>query len=435
MTIPETIQPEQIINSIADGLFIINTDYTVIAINKAALDILSLEESEAVGQKCYEIFHASVCEGMCPLKEAFACKEPVRRENMYIVTATGSTVPLSVTSSVLCGPDGKVQAGVEIFRDMTLVETLRKEITHSYTVEDIVSKNARMHELFGILPDIAASDSTVLLQGESGTGKELFARALHNLSCRREKPFVVVNAGAIPEQLLESELFGYVKGAFTGAVKNRQGRVEAAEGGTLFLDEIGDIPFALQVKLLRFIQFKEYERLGSNEVRTADVRIISASNRDLFTISQEGVFRQDLYYRLSVITLELPPLRDRKDDIPLLIDQFICHFNYTKSRQITGAAPSVVAQLMEYEYPGNVRELRNIIEYAFALCRSAVIESRDLPRQFHTGKTVTSPTLTLAELERLHIEQVLTRNDGNRKKSAEELGINQSTLWRKLQAD
>jgi transcriptional regulator with PAS, ATPase and Fis domain len=288
-----------------------------------------------------------------------------------------------------------------------------------------------------VLPDIAESDSTVLIQGPSGSGKELFARAIHNLSHRKNKNYVIVNCGALPATLLESELFGYVKGAFTDARKDKPGRFALAEGGTLFLDEIAELSISLQVKLLRVLQQKEYEPLGATRSSKANVRIIAATNKDLSQLLARGTFREDLYYRLNVVKIELPPLNRHREDIPLLVDHFIHQFNLKKGKNIGGISDQALGLLMEHEFPGNVRELENIIEHAFVLCHGPHIKAEHLPKELTSKlKPDNNPAAQsgnkFRDAETQIIREALKKQKGNRAKTAAELGIDKSTLWRKM---
>jgi transcriptional regulator with PAS, ATPase and Fis domain len=317
-----------------------------------------------------------------------------------------------------------------------VVESLKKTISGRYRLGDLVSKNPRMQEIFEILPDVAESESNVLLQGPSGSGKEVLASAIHDSSPRREKPFVKVNCAAIPDTLLESELFGYVKGAFTDAKKNKPGRFALANRGTLLLDEVGDTSPALQVKLLRVLGDKEFIPLGGTIPTKVDVRIIAASNRDLVKLVQAGTFREDLYYRLNIIKIELPPLCERREDIPLLVEHFISKLNGLKGKTITGVSEEVSNLLMNYHFPGNVRELENILEHAYALCKDPLIGKRHLPVEFMekvAKKGEAKESLKPLEASEVQaIRQALKRHKDNRALSARELGISRSTLWRKM---
>jgi transcriptional regulator with PAS, ATPase and Fis domain len=299
---------------------------------------------------------------------------------------------------------------------------------------DMLSRNHRMHQIFSILPQIAESESTVLLGGESGTGKELVARAIHSLSRRKDGPFVAVNCGALPDTLLESELFGYVAGAFTDAKKDKPGRFALAEGGTIFLDEIGDISAALQVRLLRVLQEREFDPLGGTGPVKANVRVITASNKNIEEMVKEGIFRDDLYYRLNVVKIVLPPLRDRKEDVPLLAELFIDRLNKIQGKDVSGISEEALNDLMRHSWPGNVRELQNVVEHAFILCRSGLIRTEHLPDEIAApGAKKTSPAArTLADSEARFIEEALVRNSYKRLATARELGIDKTTLWRKV---
>ncbi len=421
-----------VLDSIADGVFTVDMDFRITSINRAAGEILGIKEADALGRLCFEIFHANICEHSCALRETMETGKNVINKTIYIVNSREERVPISVSTALLRDDTGAVIGGVETFRDMTAVETLRKEIEAAYTFEDIVSKNRAMREMFRILPDIAVSGSSVLIEGPSGTGKELIARAIHSLSGRGKKPLVSINCAAVPDNLLESELFGYRAGAFTDARKDKPGKIAVAEGGTIFLDEIGDISPAIQAKLLRFLQEREYEPLGATWPVKADVRVIAATNKILREEVKKGAFREDLYYRLNVINLVMPPLSDRREDIPLLVDHFIKKFNTIKGKHIEGVSDDVMNILMDYDFPGNIRELENIIEHSFVLCREAYIRREHLPGTIRREDIPLNTRMTLAEVERAYILRVLERNAGNRSKTASELGIDVSTLWRKL---
>lgn len=426
-----------ILDSITEGVFTINSDWKITSFNRAAEKITGMRAEDAVGKKCSDVFHASICETGCALQKTIATGENILDLRIAIKNREGKSVPVSISTAILRNKTGEVVGGVETFRDLTAIESLKKEIARQYTFKDIISKNHKMHNIFRILPDIASSHSTVLIQGASGTGKELLARAIHELSSVKEGPFVIVNCGALPDTLLESELFGYVKGAFTDAKFDKPGRFAQAQGGSIFLDEIGDISPAVQVKLLRVLQDKQYEPLGSNKTVNVNVRIITATNRDLTELIKAGVFREDIYYRINVVKIELPKLEERRDDIPLLIEHFVHKFNALMGKEIHGVSHEAMARLMNYGYPGNIRELENIIEHAFVLCKGPLIEPRHLPnglehRQGEDQLFCVPSDSTLQQTEADLIRRTLEKNYGHRERTAKELGIHKTTLWRKL---
>ncbi|MCL6447365.1 MAG: sigma 54-interacting transcriptional regulator [Armatimonadetes bacterium] len=422
-----------ILDSITEGVFTVNRDWRVTSFNRAAEVVTGVPCQKAVGRYCWEVFRASICETECALRQTMDTGSPIVNKAIYIVNTAGKRIPISICTGVLRDGQKNVIGGVETFRDLTLVEELRKELTGRYTFADIISKNHAMQQIFKILPDIAESESSVLIEGPTGSGKELVARAIHNLSQRREKPLVAVNCAALPDTLLESELFGYEAGAFTDARKPKPGRFARAQGGTILLDEIGDISAALQVKLLRVLQEKEYEPLGATYPVKSDVRILAATNKSLSELVERGLFRNDLYYRINVMKLTLPPLNRRKEDIPLLVDHFISRFNTLRGKDVSGISEEALAVLMRHDYPGNVRELENIIEHAFILCKSGLIKTSHLPAYLQGVKMpLTLEGCTLVEMEARLIYDALVRNGWKRVATARELGINKTTLWRKL---
>ena len=308
---------------------------------------------------------------------------------------------------------------------------LRKELKKQYMLHDMTSKNHRMLEIFELVRTVAKSNSTVLIQGESGTGKELLSRAIHMESPRRDEPFISVSCASLTESLLESELFGHEKGAFTGADALKRGKIELAQNGTLFLDEIGDISLKLQMDLLRVLEQREFRRVGGSELITISSRIIAATNRDLKKAIEEGTFREDLYYRLNVISITIPPLRERKEDIPLLVSHFIDRFNIEMGKHVEGATESALRVLMEYNWPGNARELRNMIERAMVVTKGRTIGEGDLTLPRPEGKPQ-NVGKSLGDMEKEHIRAILAENDWNILRSAQVLGIDRVTLYNKI---
>jgi PAS domain S-box-containing protein len=435
-TNPEVAQI--ILDSVTDGVFTVDKDWRINSFNEAAERITGVHRSQAMGKLCCDVFRASICETECALRNTIETEQPIVNKAVYIIDATGRKIPISISTAILRDNDGEFLGGVETFRDLSLVEDLRRELEDRYSFADIIGRSQAMMSLFDLLPVIAEVDTTVLIQGASGTGKELFARAIHDLSPRRRKKFVAINCGALPDTLLESELFGFKAGAFTDARRDKPGRFAIAEGGTIFLDEIGDISQAMQVRLLRVLQERVYEPLGSVEPVHSNVRIITATHRDLSELVERGEFREDLYYRVNVMRLQLPDLRDRREDIPLLINHFVGRFNRIHNKDIVGISDDVLDLLMRYDFPGNARELENVIEHAFVLCRGGLIELRHLPPEVldtvGPPAVKVQPGTTLRAIEALHISDALRRNEGNRKAAAEELGIHPSTLLRKIRA-
>jgi PAS domain S-box-containing protein len=426
---------QTILDSINEGVFTVDLEWRITAFNRAAEIITQVSRKEALGQQCCDVFRASICENACALRRTISTGKPILNATAHIVSRNGDRIPIRISTALLKDDKGSIIGGVETFQDLSPIEQLQKELKSRYTFEDIVGHSAVMMRLFEILPQIADSSSTVLIEGPSGTGKELFARAIHNLSPRKNRPFIAVNCAALPDTLLESELFGHKAGAFTDARRDKPGRFTIANSGTLFLDEIGDISSAMQIRLLRVLQERTIEPLGAVEPVKVDVRIVAATNRDLAKLVQEGAFREDLYYRVRVISLNLPSLSQRREDIPLLVDHLVAKLNSIQGKDIEGVSEEVMAQLMEYEYPGNVRELENIIEQAFVLCRGRLIELHHLPPELRpSGPSSSGKTnpMSLLAMEKLLISEALRRHKGSRGKAARQLGINPSTLYRKM---
>jgi PAS domain S-box-containing protein len=430
----EPFQCQAILDSISDGVFTVGPDWKVTSFNRAAEEITGISGKEALGRLCSEVFRSSLCGADCPLKKTVASGRPVIGRSCYIVRGDGEKIPVSISTAALKNSRGEVIGGAETFRDLREIETLRRELTGRFTIGDLVTRSPAMNRVFELIPVVAATRTTVLIGGETGTGKEVTARAIHSESPWKEEPFVAVNCSALPEPLLESELFGYCKGAFTGADRDKPGRFAQAGNGTLFLDEIGEMPPAVQVKLLRVLQEKVFEPLGSVKPEKSGARIIAATHRDLDELVRQGKFREDLYYRINVVRIDLPPLRDRKEDLPLLAAHFVERFNLQQQRKIGGFSHEALSLLMAWRWPGNIRELQNVTERAFVLCPGPVIGLEYLPEELIGRRT--DGNGTLAGLRRSSEEQLLRdaleRCGGSRTRAAKELGINRATLYRKM---
>jgi len=431
----ETFQ-ETILDSIADGVFTVDKEWKITSFNKSAEIITRIPKEVAIGKKCWEVFRTDICEHECVLKKSMRTGKPCINVTEQIINREGRKLTVSVSAAVLTTPKGTIVGGVETFRDISYIEELKKEILGKHSYADIITKDEVMMRIFDVLPEMARSDSTILITGDSGTGKELLARAIHSLSNRVDGPFISVNCGALPDSLLESELFGYKKGAFTDAKQDKPGRFHLAKGGTIFLDEIGDISKAMQVKLLQVLQEKRFDPLGAVKSEEADVRIITATNQDLSNLIEEKKFRKDLYYRINVLTIKLPPLQQRKGDIPLLIEHFINHFNSIYQKEIIGLDDEAVGILMKHHFPGNIRELQNIIEHASIMCPSGTITKKHLPEYLQESNNSEDVENAMPEniqdFERQKIKSVLEKNRCNKRKTAKQLGINVTTLWRKM---
>ena len=425
---------QSILNSITDGVVTVDRNMIITSFNRAAEKITQVRRTEAIGRHCFEVMRAEVCESGCPIKKTFQIGKPCRNVPVFIVRADNKRIPISVTTGLVRDNEGIVIGGVETFRDLSELNKLRREISRKHSFEDIVSKNHQMLQLFSILPQVADSHSTVLIKGASGTGKELFARAIHNHSPRREAPFMAVNCGALPDTLIESELFGYQAGAFTDAKRNKPGRFALVQDGTIFLDEIGDISPAMQMRLLRVLEDRTFSPLGATTTLQMNARVIAATHRNLKKMISDGQFREDLYFRINVVGLRLPPLTERKEDIALLVDHFIERFNTITGKQIVGISQDALAALTLYDWPGNVRELENAIEHAFVLCLDGMIRLAHLPEQIQPQKEpLHLPAETsLKAIEKQAIIRALNKNNWRKMATARELGIDKNTLRRKI---
>ncbi len=428
---------EIILESISEGVFTVDRNWRIMSFNRAAEEITGTLRSEAIGRYCWEVFRSNMCEGACALKRTMKEGRSFVSSATSIINSRRQRVPITVSTSPLKDENGRIVGGVETFRDHSLVEELRRELSGSFMVGDMVSRSKAMRKILNILGQVAESDSTVLIEGDTGTGKELMAKALHGLSLRKEEPFVSINCGALPDTLLESELFGYKAGAFTSADRDKPGLFQAAGRGTIFLDEIGDTSPAFQVRLLRVLEEREFQPLGSVTKVKTEARVIAATNRDLAGMVEQGAFRRDLFYRINIIRFHLPPLRERMEDVPLLIERFIARMNRLRGRSVAGVSQEAMAILLDHDYPGNIRELENIIEHAFVLCSDGEIGINHLPASLTQPRLASQendPSMAagLRATEEEIIAEALRRHGYNRLAAARALGIHKSTLFRKM---
>jgi PAS domain S-box-containing protein len=427
----------RLLDTIQEGVFVVDKDSRITFFNCAAERITATDKAQAIGRLCWEVLRADCCGQACPLRRTLATGELCSERPVVMINARGVKKNLSIATTLLRDSEGKTTGAIETFRDISFEETEYRTRLATQQHHIIITISPNIQKLITNLPLIADSNSTVLLQGESGTGKEIFARAIHDFSPRKDNSFIAVNCGALPDNLLESELFGYEAGAFTDAKKDKPGRFALAKDGTILLDEIGDTSPAMQVKLLRVIQDKVYEPLGSRKSEYADVRIIASTNKDLQKEAQGGRFRQDLFYRLNVISITIPPLRERKEDIPVLVDYFVYRLNKLQQKRVRGVDEETMVRLIAYDFPGNVRELENAIEHAFVMCRHGYIQPRHLPEIFG-GVPVTGNIAFTREsikgIEAAHLTTTLKRNKWDRQKTAKTLGMHRSTLYRKMLA-
>lgn len=424
----------RILDSVSDGIITIDQRMRIISFNRAAAALTGFTGEEAVGRRFTDIFPNGLTEDGALLRDAFEKGQYVSDLEREIVGKAGQRRLVRITMKALfeAGQPGGV---VIALRDIQQIHDLREQLKGESAFHEIIGKNHRMREIYRLIEQVADSHASVLIHGESGTGKELVARAIHHQSPRGKRPFVTVNCAALVETLLESELFGHVKGAFTGASNAKLGRFELADGGTIFLDEIGDVSPPVQVKLLRVLQEKEFERVGESKTNKVDVRVIAAGNKNLWELVREGRFRDDLYYRLKVVSITLPSLRERRDDIPLLVQHFVEKFNRETGKTLLGATREALAALMSYAWPGNIRELENAIEHAFVLCRGQYFGFDDLPQEIGTARLYEGLIdLDAPGEESVERQRILTtlKSAKGLSEAAHQLGISRTTLWRKL---
>ncbi|ADK84155.1 PAS modulated sigma54 specific transcriptional regulator, Fis family [Desulfarculus baarsii DSM 2075] len=430
-----------LVDNLAEGIFTINTRWRITSFNQAAERLTGYRRQEVLGRHCWDIFRSDLCEAGCPLRTTLDSGVTRMDQDVRMLHKEGKRLGILVNTSVIKDAGGTVVGAVETFRPLLEQEQAQDVGDNGPHFTDIIGQSQPMRRLFEMLPDVAASEASVLIQGESGTGKELFARAIHHNSPRRQGPFVAVNCSALAETLLESEMFGHEKAAFTGAVRSRVGRFELARGGTLFLDEIGELKPELQVKLLRVLEQKVFERVGGTRLITMDARIISATNRDLGQALKDGRFREDLFYRLRTVPMTLPPLRRRQGDMPLLVRGFIEKLNVKYNKQVRSVDPKVMKVFNNYAWPGNVRELERVMEHAFVFVRGPVIFPHNLPaldefahERLSGPAAADRPPRPGQDGEREAIAEALRKAGGRRGEAAALLGLSRTSLWRRMKA-
>jgi PAS domain S-box-containing protein len=435
-----------VVNTIQDGIMIVTPDGKIVSVNEGLVSMTGYARDELIGASC-TILGCSSCELARGIPECHWCvmfkKGELRKQQCALMRKDGSRVPVVKNASVLKDRDGEIIGAVETMTDISdlvdkeqQLEIFRREISREDSFHGIVGRAANMQQVFDFIDGVAQIDSPVIIYGESGTGKELVAKAIHEAGPRRDKPFIKVNCAALNESLLESELFGHVKGAYTGAHKDRMGRFESAGDGDIFLDEIGDLPASTQVKLLRVLEEKVIERVGDHKSIPVQARILTATNRDLPDLIARNLFRQDLYYRINVIPIRIPPLRERREDIPLLASSFFLRMQLKSGKKVQGISREAMDLLLRHPWPGNVRELRSAFEYAFVACKTDMIEPRDLPTELMSEAVVCAPAdvgaRSLDEIKKERLVQALREANGNQSEAARILGISRTSVWSQM---
>jgi PAS domain S-box-containing protein len=428
-----------ILDNLDVGIFTVNRGGYITFFNTEAEKISGYGRRQVLGKPCTAIFEGVGAHDLCLLQESIANGARRTSRQGKLITKNGETIPIRANYMALRNEKGIIVGGLATFHDLTLVRQLNQAIRERYTLQDMIGKDPAMQRIFETVSVVSATDATILIEGPTGTGKDLLVRIIHSSSRRAQKPLVKVNCAAIPENLLESELFGYVKGAFTGADRDKPGRFNEADGGTIFLDEIGDLPLALQAKLLRVLEEREFYPLGSRHTQRVDVRIISATNRGLESLVDKRLFREDLFYRLNVFRIELPSLKDRRIDLPLLIDHTLRKLSARRDNRRVSISETAMEILLNYDYPGNVRELENILEHALIISHEDTVHLRHLPdylqdpqRAVNTECPAVPGSARMDTSEREMLLELLRKHGWHRQKVARELGIDRSTLWRKM---
>lgn len=431
---------KMILDNLDVAVFTVTRGGLITFFNNEAEGLTGYDRKEILGKPCSTIFGGEDTKDVTLLKHSVADGKPRSGSRGLLISKDGRRIPIRGNYMALRNEQDRIVGGLATIQDLSLIYQLNRAISSRYTFADMVGKDPSMQKIFEIVPVVASSEATILIEGPTGTGKDLLAKVIHNASNRAKKPMVKVNCAALPDNLLESEMFGYVKGAFTGADRDKPGRFQEADGGTIFLDEIGDLPLSLQAKLLRVLEDKEFYPLGSRRTTKVDVRIVAATNRGLERLVSERRFREDLFYRLNVIRLDLPALKHRKSDLPLLIEHILKRLRVTKRSPVQRISHDAMEVLLNHDYPGNVRELENILEHALIICQDDVIERRHLPLSLHNG--VPRPYAseqpfegadTFEKVDEKHrIIDVLKRHNWHRGRAAKELNIDRTTLWRKM---
>lgn len=426
---------DTILNSLAEGVFTVDKNFKINFFNAAAEKVTGLDRKDVIGKFCKQVLKSELCYLNCPIASILENGKSIFDLETQIQRSDGKVVQIRMNAAVLKNSSNEPTGGIISFRDMSAYKELRQYLEHNTQFYGIVGYSKPMQEIFSLITEISNTDATILIIGETGTGKELIANAVYLTSKRKNNKFVKVNCAVLPPQLLASELFGHSKGAFTDAVKERMGRFEYAEGGTIFLDEIAEIPIQMQLQLLRIIQEGAFERLGESQTRKVDVRIIAATNVNIEEAIKKGTFREDLFYRLNVIPIEVPPLRKRREDIPHLVNHFIKKFALLYSKEITQIDDKGMDLLYKYDWHGNVRELENAIEYAVIRSKSSdILCACSLPVYLRNDIKCSKEKNHTSDPSSSEILRLLELHQWNRSKVAKELNINRSTLWRKLKS-
>jgi two-component system response regulator HydG len=436
-----------VVSTIQDGIMIVDKEGTIVSVNQAMERLTGYTTDELVGNPC-SFLDCDLClnargeahnNQWCRLFEIGS----IKRRRCTLMRKNGKYIEILKNASLLRNTRAQVIGAVETLTDITeiiqkdhQIEAFRRELRAEDGFHGIMGTSPLMKQVFDLIKNVAQSDAPVIILGESGTGKELVAEAIHEIGPRKNRPFVKVNCAALNESLLESELFGHVKGAFTGALRGRAGRFEAAQGGDLFLDEIGDLPLVTQVKLLRVLEEKVIERVGDNRPVSVDVRIITATNRNLKALVEKGRFRDDLYFRINIIPITLPPLRDRINDIPILAQAFLEHIRLKSGKDIQGISDDAMDVLLRYHWPGNVRELKGAFEYAFVTCHGSLIEPHHFPNSIFEGPAAREDNKRVAldptEVKRTELIEALKKAGGNQSEAARILGVSRVTVWNRM---